>query len=57
MCIKLVSHISKILERIIDSRLRDEVEIGKEQLRFMKASGTANSIFFLRQLMKKFREK
>ena len=55
--IKLMSHTLKILERMIDGRLRDEVVIGKEQLGFMRGSGTTDGIFCLRQLMEKFREK
>ena len=55
--IKLMSHTLKILERIIDGRLREEVDIGKEQLGFMKGNGTSDGIFCLRQVMEKFREK
>ncbi|XP_064091671.1 uncharacterized protein LOC135205252 [Macrobrachium nipponense] len=55
--IKLMSHTLKILERVIDGRLREEVRIEKEQLGFMKGSGTTDGIFCIRQLMKKFREK
>ena len=55
--IKLMSHTLKILERMIDSRLREEVELGREQLGFMKGRGTTDGIFCLRQLMEKFREK
>ena len=55
--IKLMSHTLKILERMMDGRLREEVEIGREQLGFMKGRGTTDEIFCLRQLMEKFREK
>ena len=55
--IKLMSHTLKILERMIDTRLREEVEIGGEQMGFMKGRGTTDGIFCLRQLMEKFREK
>ncbi|XP_068206185.1 uncharacterized protein [Palaemon carinicauda] len=34
--IKLMSHTLNILERVIDARLREEVEIGKEQMGFIK---------------------
>ena len=33
--IKLMSHIMKIWERIIEARLRERVEISKQQYRFM----------------------
>ncbi|MEL7196585.1 MAG: reverse transcriptase family protein, partial [Bacteroidota bacterium] len=55
--IKLMSHTLKILERMIDRRLRCEVRIGKEQLGFVEGSGTTDGIFCLRQLMEKYREK
>ncbi|XP_064110281.1 uncharacterized protein LOC135218067 [Macrobrachium nipponense] len=55
--IKLMSHTLKILERMIDARLREEVQIGKEQMGFMKGKGTIDGIFYLRQLMEKFGEK
>ena len=55
--IKLMSHTLKILERMIDGRLREEVGIGKEQLGFMRGSGTSDGIFCLRQVMEKFKEK
>ena len=43
--IKLMSHTLKILERMIDRRLRCEVRIGKEQLGFVEGSGTTDGIF------------
>ncbi|XP_069987632.1 uncharacterized protein [Penaeus vannamei] len=44
-----MSHTLKILDRIIDGRSREEVDIGKEQLGFMKGSGTSDGIFCLSQ--------
>lgn len=55
--IKLMSHTLKLLERIMDQRLRDEVTIGRQQLGFMKGVGTMDGIFSLRQTMEKYREK
>ena len=52
-----MSHTMKILERIIDRRLRDETTIGDEQFGFMPGRGTTNAIFAVRQLMEKHREK
>ena len=52
-----MSHTLKILERMMDGRLREEVEIGREQLGFRKGTRTTDGIFCLRQLMEKFREK
>lgn len=50
-------HTLKILERMIDGKLRKEVEIGREQLEFMKIERRlTDGIYCLRQIMGKFRE-
>ena len=54
--IKLMSHTMKILERIIERRLREETTIGDEQFGFMPGRGTTDAIFVLRKLMEKHRE-
>ena len=55
--IKLISHTTKILERIIDRRLSEETTIGDEQFGFMPGRGTTDPIFAVRQRMEKYREK
>ena len=55
--IKLMSHIMKIWEKIIDRRLREEKTIGDEQFGFMPGRGTTDAIFEVQQLMEKHREK
>ena len=55
--IKLMSHTLKLFERILDGRLRQQVFIGRQQLGFMKGTGTVDGIFSLRQIMEKYREK
>ena len=49
----------KLLERILDKRLRERVEpeIGEEQLGFRKGRGTTDGMFSLRQLVEKRLEK
>ena len=54
--IKLLSHTRKVWERIIEARLRDRVEISKQQYRFMPGKGTADAMCALRMLMEKYRE-
>ena len=54
--IKLMSHTMKVWERIIQGRLRDNVEISKQQYGFMPGKGTTNAMFTLRMLMEKYRE-
>ena len=46
----------KIWERIIQARLRDRVEINKQQYGFMPGKGTTDAMFGLRMLMEKYRE-
>ena len=46
----------KVWERIIETRLRDRVEINKEQYRFMPGKGTTDAMCALRMLMEKYRE-
>ena len=54
--IKLMSHTMKVWERIIEARLRDSVEISKQQYGFMPEKGTTDAMFALRMLMEKYRE-
>ena len=54
--IKLMSHTMKIWERIIEARLRDRVEIGKQQYGFMPGMGNTDAMFALRMLMEKHRK-
>ena len=54
--IKLMSHTMKVWERIIKTRLRDRVEISKQQYGFMPGKKTTNAMFALRMLMEKYRK-
>ena len=51
-----MSHTMKVWERIIETRLRDRVEISKQQYGFMPGKGTTDAMFALRMLMEKYRE-
>ena len=46
----------KVWERIIEARLRDRVEISKQQYGFMPEKGTTDAMFTLRMLMEKYRK-
>ena len=54
--IKLMSHTMKVWERIIEAKLRDRVEISKQQYGFMPRKGTTDAMFAPRMLMEKYRE-
>ena len=53
--ITLVSHIMKLLERILDVRIRKKVEqeFGEEQQGFRKGRGMTDGMFALRQMVEK----
>ena len=46
----------KIWERIIEARLRDRLEISKQQYRCMPGKETTDTMFALRMLTEKYRE-
>ena len=51
-----MSHTMKVWERIIEARLRDRVEISKQQYGFMPGKGTTDAMFALRMMMENYRE-
>ena len=55
--LKLLEHVIKILERVIESIIRSRVNINKMQYRFMPDRGTMDAIFILRQMHEKHLEK
>ena len=46
-----MSHTMKVWKKIIETRLRDTVEISKQQYGFMPGKGTTDAMFALRMLM------
>ena len=48
---KSTDQILKIVERIVEKLIRQQVEINEVQFSFMPGFGTANVFFFLRQNM------
>ena len=54
--IKLMSHTLKLWERVIEARLRKEVQIAELQFGFMPGRSTIDAIFGLRMLLEKWRE-
>ena len=54
--IKLISHSMKLWERVIEARLREQVEICEQQYGFMPKKSTSDALFALRMLMEKYRE-
>ena len=54
--IKLLEHAMKVVERIFEHRIRQQIEIDDMQFGFMKGKGTTDAIFMARQ-MQNFRVK
>ena len=52
--IKLLEHAMKIMERVIEVRVRNIVEIDNMQFGFMAGKGTTDAIFVVRQLQEKY---
>ena len=52
--IKLLEHVMKVLERVIESRVRKKVQINDMQFGFMAGKGTTDAIFIVRQLQEKY---
>ena len=55
--IKLTSHTKKLWERVIEQTLRKEINISENQFSFMSERTTVESIYILRRLMERYREK
>ena len=52
--IRLLEHVLKVLERVIEARVRTTVKIDDMQFGFMPGRGTTDAIFIVRQLQEKF---
>jgi hypothetical protein len=52
--IKLLDHVMKVLERVIEGRVRKIVKIDNMQFGFMAGKGTTDAIFIVRQLQEKY---
>ena len=52
--IKMLEHVMKIFERVIEVRVRGKVKIDNMQFGFMKGKGTTDAIFIVRQLQERY---
>jgi len=55
--IKLLEHAMKVVDRIFEHRIRQQIDIDDMQFGFMKGKGTIDAIFIVRQMQEKFRAK
>jgi len=55
--IKLLEHAMKVVERIFENIIQQQIDKGDMQFGFMKGKGTTDAIFIVRQMQAKFRAK
>ena len=53
----MLEHAMKVVERIFEDRIRQQIDIDDMQFGFMKGKGTTDAIFIVRQTQEKFRAK
>ena len=53
--VKLLEHAMKIVERVLENRIRELVMIDEMQFGFMPGKGTTHALFILRRLQEEFR--
>ena len=54
--IKLISHTMKLLEPVVERRVRSELTFSEQQYGSMPGKSTTDALFALRMLMEKYRE-
>ena len=55
--VKLLEHALKIVERVLEKRIRKMVKIDEMQFGFMPGRGTIDAVFILRRVQEEFRDK
>ena len=53
----MLEHATKVVERIFEYRIRQQIEIDDMQFGFMKGKGTTGAIFMARHMQENFRVK
>jgi len=54
---KLLEHATKMVARISEHRIRQQIEVDDMQFGFMKGKGTTDAIYTVRQMQENFRVK
>ena len=55
--INLLDHVMKVLERVIEKRMRSKMSVNDMQFGFRPGRGTTDAIFIVRQIQERFLEK
>ena len=53
-CMSILEHAMKVVERIFEHRIRQQIEIDDMQFGFMKGKGTTDATFMARQNAREF---
>ena len=53
----MLEHVMKVVEKILEHRMRQQIEIGDMQFGFMKDKRTTNATFMAREMQDNFRVK
>ena len=55
--VKLLEHGMKIIERVLEKRIRELVKVDDMQFGFIPGRGTINALLIVRRMQKEYREK
>ncbi|MBJ3377342.1 hypothetical protein JGC18_24880, partial [Salmonella enterica subsp. enterica serovar Typhimurium] len=55
--VKLLEHAMKVVERVLEQRIRNQVRVDEMEFGFMPGKGTTDAIFLIKQLQEKYRGK
>ena len=55
--VKLLEHAMKIVERVLERRIRTLINLNKTQFEFMPGKGTMNAIFIVRRMQEEYQKK
>ena len=53
----MLEHAMKVVERIFEHRIRQQIDIDDMQFGFMKGKGTTDTVFIVSQMQEMFRAK
>jgi len=53
--VKLLEHAIKVVEKVFENQIRQQVHIDDMQFGFVQGKGTTDAVFVVRQMQEKFR--
>ena len=55
--IRLLEHVMKVYEKVLENRLKEFLQIDSRQFDFTSGRSTTDAIFIIRQMQEKYRDK